>query len=100
MRVLYATVRPPLPQRMGDQLIAYEQLKRLGPRDEIHLLSLDDGRHDRAQLRAVLAPYCRTIHLIPHRPRRRRAWHSLYNGLPVLVNLFYDPAIRARIEAI
>jgi polysaccharide biosynthesis protein PslH len=100
MRVLYATVRPPAPQGMGDQLIAYEQLARLGADDEIHLLSLDDGRHDRAQLEAMLAPHCRSIHLLPYRPRRRRAWRSLYNGLPVLVNLFYTPALRARLESI
>ncbi len=98
MKVLFATARPPFPPLMGDQLIAYEQLKRLGPRDELHLLTLDDGRTDESALRAALAPYTASVHLFRRAARRWRTLRSVYNGLPVLVNLFYDAAIRVEIE--
>lgn len=99
MRVLYVTTRPPVPPDRGDQLIAYEHVNGVGNSCELQLRSVDEGLQDEIATRQALAPYGATLHLVRHGKDERRAWRSLYNGLPVLVNLFLDAPIRQAIEA-
>jgi glycosyltransferase involved in cell wall biosynthesis len=97
MRVLYATPRPPFPPHLGDQLIAAEQIRLLCGRVELHVLSLTDAPTD--ALRASLSG-CAGVHLIRHQWQRRHAARSLYNGRPVLVNLFFEAGLQTEMRQI
>jgi sugar transferase (PEP-CTERM/EpsH1 system associated) len=101
MRVLYATPRPPIPPHLGDQLIAYEQIKHLATRVELHVVSLINTP---AEDSPASVPSCAGVYLMRHPRQRRNAARSLYNGRPVLVNLFFEPrhhtAIRQIVERV
>lgn len=98
MKVLYATVRPPFPPRMGDALIAWEQIRRLGGDVEITLLTLDERLRDEAMLRQQMAPFCRAIHVVRRNRDRRWVWRNLSRGWPALVARFYDRRLQATID--
>jgi sugar transferase (PEP-CTERM/EpsH1 system associated) len=100
MKVLYATVRPPFPPRMGDALIAWEQIRRLGSEVEITLLTLDERLKDEAALRRQMAPFCRATHVVRRNRNRGWVWRNLSTGLPALVSRFYDRRLQAAIDEV
>lgn len=100
MRVLYATPRPPWPPHEGDQVIAWEQLRRLGGRCELSLLTLDTELEDEGALRRALAPHCREVHVLRGGRDRRRALRTLWNGLPMLVNLYWDRSLARQVDEV
>jgi sugar transferase (PEP-CTERM/EpsH1 system associated) len=100
MKVLYATLRPPFPPRMGDALIAWEQIRRLGGEVEITLLTLDERLKDEMVFRQQLEPFCRAIHVLHRRRNHRWIWRSLSKGLPTLVTRFHDRRLQGAIEEV
>lgn len=83
---------------MGDQLIAWEQITRVGQSVDLFLLTLDDGLEDEAELRRKLAPFCRGITVLHGARRWQRAWRSLYTATPALVTLFRSAALQESIR--
>lgn len=100
MKVLYATLRPPFPPRMGDALIAWEQIRRLGNEVEITLLTLDERLRDEAVFREQMAPFCRAIHVLHRNPDRAWVWRSIRKGWPALVSRFHDRRLRGAIDEV
>jgi sugar transferase (PEP-CTERM/EpsH1 system associated) len=99
MRVLFATTTPPFPPKEGDELVVYEQIRRLSGAAEIHLVTLaQDGLgREAADHHGSL---CAGVHALPGGPDPKRAARTLVNGLPMLVNLFLDDGIARRLERI
>ncbi len=98
MKILYATARPPYPPEKGDQLIAFEQIKKINKQVDIHLVSLNDGLCNEEFVRGKLEEYCKTIHFVQSGKSASRLIHSLYNQLPFQVNLFYDRFVKRQID--
>lgn len=104
MRVLYATLRPPFPPKLGDQLIAWEQITRVAGSVELYVLNFGESLEDESLLRRQLAPFCRGLTVMRAGRDRRRMWRSLVRRTPYLVELFHDPrlhlAVREHIRAV
>jgi glycosyltransferase involved in cell wall biosynthesis len=83
---------------MGDALIAWEQIRRLGGEVEITLLTLDERLKHEAVLRRQMAPFCRTIHVLRRTRDRAWMWRSLSKGLPTLVTRFHDRRLQGPID--
>ena len=98
MRVLYATLRPPFPPKLGDQLIAWEQITRLTTEVELSLLTFGEGVEDESLLRQTLAPFCRDLTVMPVRRDPRRFFRSVVRGTPYLVELFNDPRLHSAVR--
>lgn len=90
MRILYVTARYPELQNKGDQLIAYEQIKRLSQRHEIHLFSLSPPDEGAGELE--MQKYCRSVHVAETAGLRPwgRILKTLCNGKPFQVNMYYS----------
>ena len=99
LRVLFVTPTPPFPPKEGDELVVYEQIRRLGRVAEIHLVTLvEDGISEEAA--AGLGSLCTGVHLVRGGPDMKRIGRSLYNGLPMLVNMFLDADIARQMDRI
>jgi glycosyltransferase involved in cell wall biosynthesis len=83
---------------MGDALIAWEQIRRLGGEVDITLLTLDERLKDETVLRQQMAPFCGATHVVRRKRDRRWVWRNLSKGLPALVSQFYDRRLQAAIE--
>lgn len=99
MRVLYATLRPPFPPKLGDQLIAWEQITRVGRDVELSLLTFDEGLEDEGELRRRLEPFCDQVTILRGVRDRRRLWRSVVRQRPFLVDLFDAPHLHAAVRA-
>ncbi|MDG5787885.1 glycosyltransferase family 4 protein [Evansella sp. AB-P1] len=89
MKILYVTSRVPYPPHKGDQLIAYEQIKILGKRHDLYLVSFVNNKEDIPLAKAELGPYCKDIHFIyENKFSLSRVFKTLYNFKPLQVNLF------------
>lgn len=102
MKVLFATPRTPFPPDEGDQLVAWEQIRRLGAGFEIALVTLRtdlDGPAE-AVARQALAPHCRRVHVLSRGRDFRRAARTLVNRKPMMVNLFWDQGLAREMDAV
>lgn len=101
MKILFATSRFPWPILKGDKLRAWFQLRELGKRHELHLVSLDDtGKAER--YREKLEPFCASITIIPlpWLQRARNLAAGLFNELPFQCNYFRSTAAQRAITDI
>lgn len=96
--MLYATLRPPFPPKLGDQLIAWEQITRVGRDVELSLLTFDEGLEDEAELRQRLSPFCQDVTVVRGVRSGRSRWRSLVSRLPYLVNHFDVARLRATVR--
>jgi glycosyltransferase involved in cell wall biosynthesis len=100
-RILFLTSRFPYPLEKGDKLRAYNQIKQLARRHEVHLFSLSEDRPSPADLEAV-RPYCASItdHTIPRWKRLARLPFALARDLPFQVQYFHDPTALRTMRAL
>lgn len=100
-RVLFLTSRFPYPLEKGDKLRAFNQIKQLARRHEVHLFSLSEERPSPGDLKA-LQPYCASItdHTVPRWKRLARLPFALVHGLPFQVQYFRDPAALRTVHAL
>jgi polysaccharide biosynthesis protein PslH len=91
MKVLYFTVRPPYPPYKGDQLIAYEQIKRLKEKKvKVYLVCFIDDKKDGEVVKEKLNKYCDQIITIQINKFVKfiNLFKTLINFKPLQVNLF------------
>jgi len=97
-RILFLTSRFPYPLDKGDKLRAFNQIRALGARHELHLASVDVRRQSEPALQAVRA-YCATITelVLPQWQRVVTLPLALLSGLPFQVQYFRSMSIERRI---
>lgn len=98
-KVLFLTSRFPHPLNKGDKLRAFNQLRCLSARHELHLASVDLRRQSESDLQAV-RPYCASITelVLPLSRRVAGLPLALANGLPFQVQYFHARSIAQRID--
>jgi sugar transferase (PEP-CTERM/EpsH1 system associated) len=69
--LLFLAHRIPFPPNKGDKIRSFHLLRHLAARHEIHLGAFVDDPAD-WQYRDALAPYCKSMKLIPLHPRRAK----------------------------
>ncbi len=96
MKILFITARFPYPALKGDQVRAYHQLRSLGKRHRVTLLSFCD-RHVSAAERAHLAAFCEELILVPidGRAMVTALARNLFSPLPFQTLLFQTSAMKA-----
>ena len=97
MKLLCLTPRLPFPPDRGDRLRAFNIIRRLGSEHELHLLSFIASDEERRHADA-LAPFCRSVQMVPLGPRRSAATVALnaWRRLP-LQALYYRSAAMQRL---
>lgn len=69
--LLFLAHRIPYPPNKGDKIRSFHLLRHLARRHEVHLGAFVDDADD-WQYRDALAPYCKSIKLLPLNPRRAK----------------------------
>ncbi|MCA0149778.1 glycosyltransferase family 4 protein [Rossellomorea vietnamensis] len=103
MKVMYLSSRPPFPPHKGDQLIAWEQIKKLKANGhQVYLVTFVQSKQEEKLVTDMLSPYCEEIILFTNHPILRlfRSLKTLYNLKPIQVNLFYHPKVKSRLKEI
>jgi sugar transferase (PEP-CTERM/EpsH1 system associated) len=96
MKILFVSARLPYPSLYGDQVRAFNQLKILGRRHDITLLSFVHGRVS-PEAHAALAPFCRKILAVPHHWRHKAigCLRGAFSRYPIQT-LFHQSGAMAR----
>jgi sugar transferase (PEP-CTERM/EpsH1 system associated) len=98
VRILFVTARFPYPPLRGDQLRAYHQLRLLGPKHSVTLLSFAEKPLPPAAIQ-VMAPYCEQIITLPQRRREMtgQILQNLFSAFPLQTAIYQTAAMRRRI---
>lgn len=100
MRILYLAHRIPYPPDKGDKLRAFHQVRHLGARHELDLLTLYDDPDDARHVEP-LRRYCRRVEALPLSPTRARlrALAAVAGRRPFSPAYFGEPALTRRAAA-
>ena len=101
MKVVYFTSRPPYPPHKGDQLIAYEQMKKLSDLNvKVYLICFVNNSEDEHDVRTILNKYCEKIYTL-----KMSKWQKILNLMkvflnfkPLQVNLYTNNKIKLQIR--
>jgi polysaccharide biosynthesis protein PslH len=98
-KILFLTARFPHPLDKGDKLRAFNQIKHLSLRHEVHVACLNEHAPRASDLEA-LHPHCASItNLVVPRWRRAAALPlALFNGLPFQVQYFRSARVARAIQ--
>lgn len=98
-RILFLTSRFPHPLDKGDKLRAFNQIRTLGSRHELHLVSVDLQPQRESALQAV-RPFCASITelILPLWQRVLQLPLALRTGLPFQVQYFHSRSLERRIQ--
>lgn len=91
MKVLYFTARVPYPPHRGDQLIAYEQIKRIDKsKIDLYLVCFISKNEDKVILEEKLGNHCKKIFYLKNNKflSLLAIAKSFYNKRPMQVNFF------------
>ncbi|MFK7696914.1 glycosyltransferase family 4 protein [Paenibacillus sp. HJGM_3] len=100
MKIVFLTARFPYPPYKGDQLIAYEQIKRLHNEHEVYLVTLDYDNNYRNCPDEVIALF-KGIYVLPRSKFMKLGmFKTLFNFKPLQVNLFYNRKLLKQAHAI
>lgn len=101
MRILFVTGRFPYPLLRGDQLRAFHQLRLLGPRHRITLVTFA-ARPPAGEARDAVAGFCERIVSVPlRRPgMARNLLRHAFSPLPLQAALYDDPAMARALRAL
>ncbi len=99
MKIFILLSRFPYPLEKGDKLRAYNQIRSLSQKHEIHLCALSDVKIEKSEFEE-LTKYCTTIKAlyIPKNYRLGNLFRSIFNGLPFQVGYFYNKKIKTIIH--
>ncbi len=99
MKIVVLTSRFPFPVEKGDKLRAYNHIRGLAERHEVHLISITHQHVDPAAI-TELEKYCAGIHIF-RIPSYRLPWNlaqAAFEGLPLQVGYFLDQSIKQKIQ--
>ncbi len=89
MKVLFVTPRPPYPPHKGDQLIAHNQIKKLGKYCDIFLVSFITDTTNTEEILKEYKDYCKKIYFIKLSSANKFSLiKSFFNFKPFQVNFF------------
>ncbi|AGB42255.1 glycosyltransferase [Halobacteroides halobius DSM 5150] len=101
MNVLYVTPRPPHSPYKGDQLIAYNQIKRLENKCKLNLITFIETQKQKKEVHNEFAEYCENIFFIKlSRSKKINILKTLINYKPFQVNMFKESRAKEKIEDI
>lgn len=99
MKIFVLLPRFPFPLEKGDKLRAFNQIKYLSEKHEIHLCAINDTKLRDSDLQA-LNPYCASIHVV--NINRFQILISIlrafFNGNPLQVGYFFNPGAKKTIR--
>lgn len=100
MKVLYLTAQAPYAPHRGDALIAYNQLRHLAGRAEVHLLSYVSSAEEADKLQKALGADCASITTVLDTGPGRylRLLRTPFNFCPLQVNLYTCAAMRHALD--
>lgn len=100
MKILYLTARQPYPVTKGDQIIAYEQIKELSKKHEIHLISFYTEDYD--VLFNEMNKYCKKIYLFKDNKIKQliSILKTFFNFSSIQANCYYRHNVNKRIKEI
>jgi hypothetical protein len=86
MRIFYICRRVPFPPDRGDKIAAFNQIRRLAGRHEMHVFCLGDGVRDLANISGLQA-YAKSVTAVPvdEFTIKLRALNALLTGRPLSV---------------
>ena len=86
MRIFYVCRRVPFPPDRGDKIAAFNQIRHLAARHEVHVFCLGDGARDLANI-SGLQSYVNTVSAAPvgELTIKLRALKALFRGSPLSV---------------
>jgi len=101
MKILYATLRPPYSTYKGDQLIAYNQIKNLGGKYDLDLLTFINDQKEKKELIRELKDHCNNIFFIELKNNKLlNLLKTFINKKPFQVNMFFEEKIQKQIDSI
>ena len=86
MRIFYVCRRVPFPPDRGDKIAAFNEVRHLAERHEVHVFCLGDGAQDLANI-SGLQPYAKSVTAAPvdELTIKLRALAALFTGQPLSV---------------
>src|SRR5260370_37111600 len=86
MRIFYICRRVPFPPDRGDKIAAFNQIRHLAARHEVHVFCLGDGVQDLANISGLQA-YAKSVTASPvdEFTIKRRALEALFTAQPLSV---------------
>ena len=94
MKILFVAHRIPFPPVKGEKIRAYQVLKRLARRHEVHLFCLADRREDLASADALREFLARVeVAYVHPLVSRIRALRRLLGTKPITLGFFHSPAL-------
>lgn len=98
MKILYLSARQPYPCVKGDQVVAYEQIKRLSQGNKIILITFYKDKKN--ELFEEMAKYCSQVILIKDNPFKKllSMIKTISDLKPLEVNMFYRKWIQKLID--
>jgi len=101
MKVLYATLRPPYSIYKGDQLIAYNQIKKIGKDIDLDLLTFINNKEEKQKLKNELGNHCNNIFTMElYNNKLFNLLKTFGNKNPFQVNMFFENKVKSQIDNI
>lgn len=101
MKILYATLRPPYSTYKGDQLIAYNQIKKMGKNIKIDLLTFINNKEEKQKLKNELGSHCNNIFTVElYNNKLFNSLKTFGNKNPFQVNMFFENKVKSQIDNI
>ncbi len=99
MRIFYICRRVPFPPDRGDKIAAFNAIRHLSARHEVHVFCLGDGVQDLANISGLQA-YVRSVTAAPvgEFTIRLRALQALFTGQPLSVAALNEIKLHAAIQ--
>jgi len=99
MRIFYVCRRVPFPPDRGDKIAAFNQIRHLAARHEVHVFCLGDGRRDLANI-SGLQSYVNTVSAAPvgELTIKLRALKALFRGSPLSVAALNEKKLHHAIQ--
>lgn len=99
MKIFILVSRMPYPLEKGDKLRAFQQIKAMSAKHDIHLFALNPGKlHEEALNK--LKPYCKSIRIVTLNRIHifLNLVYAIFRKIPFSVGFFYSPSITLKIE--
>jgi polysaccharide biosynthesis protein PslH len=99
MKVLFLAHRIPFPPNKGEKIRAFNEIRHLSRKHDVHLIAFGDDVTDR-QYAKDLRNHCRTVTIIPMAGwmQKLKAGVSLLRGEPFTLGYFRHSAMRAAVR--
>ena len=99
MRIFYICRRVPFPPDRGDKIAAFNEIRHLAARHEVHVFCLGDGEQDLANI-SGLQDFAKSVTAAPvdEFTIKLRALEALFTGQPLSVAALNETKLHAAVQ--